>query len=526
MMDLKSAMFVFFFFFGGSGGFAFQGFRPSRRRVRWEARLFSLAEKRVAEKRVVLDSPVYSLSTAKKQGQGDGSKTMGTMNIVTYASPVGIRPERLWAVSLSKATLSYEAFEKRGVLQLLTPKQASLARPLGGASGRDVDKRKICEAAGFPWTTWRGYEVLPGCAAYVELEEVSRVDAGDHEVKICRVLDAEQAIQGGGQQTLGTAALRRLGLIDDAGRVVVVRDAADLLRDDDDDDDALREDDDDVLLLQVLSEDPKVFVKKNLLTRRECDAIRTAAANQSDWRTSRAPAAQFDLSRLALAAPLVFAAPSSRFAFQLQAGADAATALREALNLGLFAVLLASALALALKAALQSVAGQKRTSSAVQLKDPTLKFDVADKVAAVLGADVDHLEAPVVSRYQKGDLFAVHNDASAQPERDWGHLGGQRLATCILYLNDVNDGGATTFDKLDVKVQPSQGDALFFYPADPLTLQPDDRTTHESTPAVDDKWIVQIWQRQRSVPPPLGLDERTRTNDDTRAPERERGKKR
>lgn len=42
-----------------------------------------------------LSVPVFSLATVNEDGSTN-------MNIVTYASPVGIEPERLWMVSLYK----------------------------------------------------------------------------------------------------------------------------------------------------------------------------------------------------------------------------------------------------------------------------------------------------------------------------------------------------------------------------------------------------------------------------------------
>ena len=42
-----------------------------------------------------LSVPVYSLATANEDGSTN-------MNIVTYASPVSIEPDRLWMVSLYK----------------------------------------------------------------------------------------------------------------------------------------------------------------------------------------------------------------------------------------------------------------------------------------------------------------------------------------------------------------------------------------------------------------------------------------
>ena len=56
-----------------------------------------------------LSVPVFSLATVN----GDGSTNM---NVVTYASPVGIEPERLWMVSLYKVANRRTRREIRGKL--------------------------------------------------------------------------------------------------------------------------------------------------------------------------------------------------------------------------------------------------------------------------------------------------------------------------------------------------------------------------------------------------------------------------
>lgn len=96
----------------------------------------------------VLSVPVYSLATLDADDD-----TVTNMNILTYASPVGIRPNRVWCVSLYRGTRSHENFAARGwgVLQLLRPAHAELVRPLGGASGRDISKADACAELGFAW---------------------------------------------------------------------------------------------------------------------------------------------------------------------------------------------------------------------------------------------------------------------------------------------------------------------------------------------------------------------------------------
>eukprot|EP00970_Alexandrium_tamarense_P008467 scaffold1618_cov196-Alexandrium_tamarense.AAC.27 len=97
--------------------------------------------------------------------------------------------------------------------------------------------------------------------------------------------------------------------------------------------------------------------------------------------------------------------------------------------------------------------------------------------------------------------------------------GGQTLATLLVYLNDVENGGTTRFGKLpaaddkrqvkgelNLNITPKKGDALLFFPADKNGMF-DERTEHEGCPAVDEKWIARIWRHAGRVPPPFGLSD-------------------
>lgn len=166
----------------------------------------------------VLNSPVYSLATLCDDGRTD-------MNILTYATPVGISP-RLWAISLFRKTLSHANFKREGtaVLQLLCDPHTSLVYTLGGQSGRDVDKALACAEAGCAWLRApdQGKELLlPGCAAYLRLHQVGELlDAGEHDVALCRVEAFADPRGPPPDAALSTAALRAAGLITDKGRAV------------------------------------------------------------------------------------------------------------------------------------------------------------------------------------------------------------------------------------------------------------------------------------------------------------------
>lgn len=127
-------------------------------------------------------------------------------------------------------------------------------------------------------------------------------------------------------------------------------------------------------------------------------------------------------------------------------------------------------------------------------------------------------EAPTVIRYEADQVLAPHFDANRSAETEDANRGGQTLATLIVYLNDVEEGGLTRFGRLkgmldskeegetSLTVRPKLGDAILFFPADAMGRF-DERTEHEGCPAVDEKWIARIWRHKSRVPPPFGLSE-------------------
>lgn len=119
------------------------------------------------------------------------------------------------------------------------------------------------------------------------------------------------------------------------------------------------------------------------------------------------------------------------------------------------------------------------------------------KTHALTGSQVPCFEEPQIVRYEMGDRFGQHEDAIP---RSLLENGNQRVATLLVYLNDVGVGGRTSFPELGVRVAPKAGRALLFFPAF-ADGTPDPRTTHQAEVAMDEKWIAQCWVHQKDYDP-------------------------
>lgn len=138
-----------------------------------------------------------------------------------------------------------------------------------------------------------------------------------------------------------------------------------------------------------------------------------------------------------------------------------------------------------------------RTSSTCYLSREDLP-DLMRKVSLLTGKPIEHCELPQVGRYLPSQQYLQHFDAfdtSSEDGRRFASNGGQRTITVLIYLNDVMRGGATRFPALNLDVQPRQGTALVFFPAT-VDGHLDKRALHAALPAVDAKYVSQVWIRQ------------------------------
>ena len=75
--------------------------------------------------------------------------------------------------------------------------------------------------------------------------------------------------------------------------------------------------------------------------------------------------------------------------------------------------------------------------------------------------------------------------------------GGQRVATFMIYLNTVEEGGETIFPCINLKVTPEKGKAVLFYNVNSDGKE-DPMSFHGGAPVIQgEKWLMTRWLRER-----------------------------
>lgn len=150
-----------------------------------------------------------------------------------------------------------------------------------------------------------------------------------------------------------------------------------------------------------------------------------------------------------------------------------------------------------------SYVDDRRTSELVMLArgESNLVKRIEARIAHVTGIPVEQGEALQVMRYGVGAEYQPHFDyfdPARKGERSHLDNGGQRVATLIMYLADVDGGGATIFPNLGLSFVPRKGHALYFAYTDALS-RCDPLSFHGGMPVTQgEKWIVTKWMRGRA----------------------------
>jgi prolyl 4-hydroxylase len=119
------------------------------------------------------------------------------------------------------------------------------------------------------------------------------------------------------------------------------------------------------------------------------------------------------------------------------------------------------------------------------------------RIARLLNWPVENGEGLQVLHYRPGAEYKPHYDYFDPAEPGTPTIlkrGGQRVATLVMYLNQPEQGGGTTFPDAGLEVAPQRGNAVFFSYDRP---SPATRTLHGGAPVIaGEKWVATKWLRE------------------------------
>lgn len=141
---------------------------------------------------------------------------------------------------------------------------------------------------------------------------------------------------------------------------------------------------------------------------------------------------------------------------------------------------------------------QRRTSEGMFfiLNELPLIGRIEQRLAGLLGVPVNHGEGLQILHYLPGQEYEPHFDWFDPEQPGFGTitaLGGQRIASVVMYLNTPERGGGTAFPEIGLTVTARRGSAVYF------AYEGGDRSSlHAGLPVLrGEKWIATKWLRER-----------------------------
>ena len=124
---------------------------------------------------------------------------------------------------------------------------------------------------------------------------------------------------------------------------------------------------------------------------------------------------------------------------------------------------------------------------------------IRNGIAKYSGLPESNQESLSVIQYPVGGIFKDHYDYlhpnTSYYETECNPRGGQRIKTCMIYLNDDFVGGNTEFTTIDVSITPKTGKLICWNNADEHLDLIDESKHRGNVVEAGNKWILVAWIR-------------------------------
>lgn len=145
----------------------------------------------------------------------------------------------------------------------------------------------------------------------------------------------------------------------------------------------------------------------------------------------------------------------------------------------------------------------KRTGSVAWVKhDQTpIVRALVKRVSDLVGVPATHSESLQVVHYGETQEYRPHYDAwdiNTAKGREKTAVGGNWAVTVLMYLNEVDEGGGTSFPNLDLEVAAVPGRMCIFHDLYVDSGERHVNSLHGGTPVLaGEKWACNLWFREQ-----------------------------
>lgn len=132
--------------------------------------------------------------------------------------------------------------------------------------------------------------------------------------------------------------------------------------------------------------------------------------------------------------------------------------------------------------------------------------DILEKIdnltVKISGKPIENQEPLQVVKYNKNQQYKNHYDCCVPHDSELciedARKFGYRHSTFLLYLNDVENGGETSFPLLNYKFKPRMGCGIFFFNLNKDESKFNVLSKHAGLPPLqDEKWVCNKWIRTK-----------------------------
>lgn len=116
--------------------------------------------------------------------------------------------------------------------------------------------------------------------------------------------------------------------------------------------------------------------------------------------------------------------------------------------------------------------------------------------------NIENQEPLQIVKYEPNQYYVDHYDCCVPMDNDIckedTRKHGLRYATLLIYLNDVEEGGETSFPLLNCKFKPKTGKGIYFFNLTPNQKRYHELSKHAGLPPIaGTKWVCNKWIRTK-----------------------------